>query len=405
MGIAIKKLFMKEKISLLFLLCVSIFSLHIAAQPIKKSVNKNHSIGIFAPLYLDSVFQDQKYRFGKKFPRFTLPGLDFVQGAQIALDTLATDDQSWEIFLYDTKSDSLPIEYLIQYKLLDNLDMIIADVKEENLLALANFAKEKKIKCISASYPNDGGISNNPYLYIVNPTLKTHCEALYSYILQNHSYEDNIILIRPSGSQEDRVENYFKTINNPDQIPLCKINTLILDSNYADIEKKLDSNKKNIIIAGSLDEDFCVNICNQLKWISSSYKYQLFGMPNWNTFKIFDKKEKILPRDFCFYYTSSFYHEKSDSISKFIQNAYLKMYKGIPSDYAYKGFELMDYFCRPLLNQEEENIENTAPDLSVFSNYNFIPVHKNQPTRQIDYFENKHLFYIKRMNGKNYKAF
>jgi len=396
---------MKVKITLLLMLCFSILSINASAQGKKKSVNKKHTIGLFAPLFLDSVFQNQKYRYGKKFPRFTIQGIDFVQGAQIALDGFVTDDQDWEIFLYDSKSDSLPIEYLIQHNLLDDLDIIIADVKEDDLVSLSNFAKEKKIKCISASYPNDGGITDNPYLYIVNPTLKTHCEALYSYILQNHGYEDNIVLIRPSGNQEDRVANYFKNINNTDQISLCQMNTLTLDSNYSAIEKSLDSNKMNIIIAGSLDEFFCFNICYQLKSIPKSYKYVLFGMPNWNTFKIFDKNAKSLPKDFTFYFTSPFYIERSDSISKIIQTTYLDKYKGAPSDYVYKGFELMYYFCKMLTNQNQLIYETVASDFSSFSHYHFMPIKKNQSIDQLDYFENKHLFFIKRMNGKNYKAF
>jgi len=49
---------------------------------------KTLRVGIFAPLYLDSVFEGSSYKYNKNFPKFSLPGLDFVQGAQIALDSI-----------------------------------------------------------------------------------------------------------------------------------------------------------------------------------------------------------------------------------------------------------------------------------------------------------------------------
>src|SRR5215467_7055296 len=51
-----------------------------------------HKIAIFAPLYLDSAFDDQSnYRYDKQFPKFLNPGLEFYEGVQLALDTLAKE--------------------------------------------------------------------------------------------------------------------------------------------------------------------------------------------------------------------------------------------------------------------------------------------------------------------------
>ena len=45
-------------------------------------------IALFAPLYLDSAFEGANYKFDKSFPKFLNPGLEFYQGAQMALDSL-----------------------------------------------------------------------------------------------------------------------------------------------------------------------------------------------------------------------------------------------------------------------------------------------------------------------------
>ena len=65
-----------------------------------------HKIAIFAPLYLDSAFDaDDEYRYARNvFPKFINPGLEFYEGAQLALDSLNKEFAPLEVFFYDTRS-------------------------------------------------------------------------------------------------------------------------------------------------------------------------------------------------------------------------------------------------------------------------------------------------------------
>src|SRR5947207_5561621 len=59
-----------------------------------------HKVAIFAPLYLDSAFDDLgNYRYDKQFPKFINPGLEFYEGAQLALDTLTKEGAPLEVFV------------------------------------------------------------------------------------------------------------------------------------------------------------------------------------------------------------------------------------------------------------------------------------------------------------------
>ena len=230
---------MKKKIYFLIsiLFCLSSF-----AQDLKPPF-KTYKVAIFAPLFLDSVFTGEEFRYPKNFPRFVVPGLDFVQGAMIALDSMPLPNGNIDALFFDSKSESENITSLISSHKLDSLALIIGSVKDEEYLQLANFALSKKIPFISATYPNDGGITENPFLVIANSTLKAHCEAIYSYILQNNG-TDKILLVRKKGSQEDKVANYFDRINKPDGWPLVNIQAVIIDSNFNLIKYKLDSKTK-----------------------------------------------------------------------------------------------------------------------------------------------------------------
>jgi hypothetical protein len=385
--------------SLLF----SLACLPVIAQPDSSGL-KTYKVGVFAPLYLDSVFTGNTYRYGKKFPRFVLQGLDFVQGVEIALDSMPLPNGYIEASVFDSKSYSNPISSLISSGKLDSLNLLIGSVKDEDYSELAKFALLKNIPFISATYPNDGGVTGNPYVIIVNSTLKAHCEAIYSYILQSHG-TDNILHIRQAGSQEDRVAGYLNNINKPDGKALLRIKTINIDSNFNLIKNSLDSTKPNIIIGGSLDEQFSYTLALTASNLRKKYDITLFGMPNWDGFASFANNKKESLNDFPIYFTSPYFNNKWDVYSKMIQDVYLKKYKGKPSDYTYKGFETMFVFAR-LFTRYPEDFLNHLNDYAykVFSEYNFRPVYIDKSAEKPDYFENKHLYFLKRMNGVVSKA-
>ncbi len=383
---------------LLSMICMVAFS-----QPGKQPL-KSYKVGVFAPLYLDSVFTGNQFNYGKRFPRFVLQGLDFVQGVQIAIDSMPLPNGHIEAIVFDSKSYTQNIPWLIANNKFDSLDLIIGSVKDEDFTQLAGVALSKNIPFISATYPNDGGITGNPFLVIVNSTLKAHCEAIYSYLLQSHG-SDNILHVRKTGSQEDRVANYFTNTNKPDGTPLLSMRTVILDSNFNNIRYKLDSMKKNVIIAGSLDEEFAYNLTLAASTLKKKYDITLIGMPNWDGFASLVNTKKESLNDFPIYFTSPYFNYKWDNYSKMIQDIYLKKYKGKPSDYAYKGFETMYIFSR-MLTRYPDDFMNHLNDYAykVFSEYNFKPVFLRENAEKPDYFENKHLYFLKRVNGVVSKA-
>jgi ABC-type branched-subunit amino acid transport system substrate-binding protein len=358
-----------------------------------------YKVGLFAPLYLDSAFQNNQYQFGKKFPRFTLQGFDFIQGALIASDSFPIQDCKIETFIYDSRSDSLDISTLIESHKLDDLKLIIGAVRDDVFLQMASFAKSRKIPFVSATYPNDGNQTDNPYLIILNPTLKTHCEAIFENLLDKHA-NDHIIFIRKSGEQEDRVHSYFIKSNQKDGKSLLKIKDVVLDSNFNKIRYQLDSTRKNIIIGGSLDEDFADSLALTLNNFRKKYDIMLLGMPNWENFSLFGKNGKSSLKELPIYYTSAYFNNRTDSLSNTISNAYMNQFKGKPSDFAFKGFESFYIFTR-LLCLYPDSFENHSTQIpfNIFSSFKITPVKITKQSEEIDYYENKHLFFLKKKNG------
>ena len=333
-----------------------------------------------------------------------MPAVDFVQGALIALDSLQAGDDFIDASIYDTKSFTEKVPDLIRNKKLDSLQLIIGSVKDEEYKQLANFALQRNIPFISATYPNVSGITGNPFLVVMNSTLKSHCDAIYSYILQNHG-TDKIYLCRQKGAQEDMVASFFKQINEQDGKPLLPIETLYLDNNLhaGYLKSKLDSNRKSVIIGASLDETFAGNMAKFCYDLYKTYPITLIGMPNWDYFLSLHTKKDLA--DFPVYFTTPFYNEKDGAFSKSLTAAYYKKYKAKPGDMAYKGFESVYLFTK-LLVKNPDNFMSHINDknLKVFCDYNFRPVRQKNEIAIPDYFENKHLYLIKILNGNISRA-
>lgn len=360
---------------------------------------KIYKVGIFAPLYLDSVFSSGQLRFDKTIPKFIMPPIDFVQGTEIAFDSLPLINEKVEAFIYDTKSFYQPLPWLIQNKLLDSLDMIIGSVKDVDFKHLADFSEKRNIPFISATYPNDGGTTENPNMVIMNSTLKAHCEGIYSYILQNHG-TDKIVLIKKPGVQEDKIVSYFKMLNEQEGKPMVNIQTIHIDSTMTPyfLKVRLDSTKRTVIIAASLDESFAKTVTDACYTLRKTYPFILIGMPNWDGFKIFYAKNAY--KDFPVRFTTPYYHTKSNNYNTLLTNEYMRRFKAKPSDMAYKGFETALLFTKLLLKYPEDPLSHiNDKSLTVFNEFNFRPVYLKKGAPKPDYLENKHLYVMRILNG------
>ncbi|HEY0608305.1 MAG TPA: ABC transporter substrate-binding protein [Chitinophaga sp.] len=371
------------------------FNVPAFAKEVKRS---SYNVALFAPLYLDSVFASSMDIPGRTMPRYVLPGLDFYEGAQLALDTLRQQGMNLNVIVYDSKSRLNNVPALIRNRNLDAVDLIIASVTNPELKELGDFARSKEVNLVSATYPNDGGINNNPFLLITNSTLKTHCEALQNYI-QTGFATKNIVLLRRSNSIETRIANDIKAAYEKQQSDKkVRIKEVIWNEGTTDLDlsQNLLTDRPNICIVTALDEAGAKAILTKLSVQSATYPLHIFGMPTWDVMKFREPELKSLQ----LYYSTPYFNDKTDAYSRFITDYFKKVYKARPSDMAFKGFELTYYFIK-LLNDKGVyfNTGVNDPSKKVFTSFNYQPVYLKDGETQPDYFENKNVYIIQKSDS------
>jgi hypothetical protein len=83
-----------------------------------------YNIAVLSPMFLDSVDLEKNLT---RIPKFMMPGIDFYQGVRIAADTLKNAGFKLNLFIYDSKSNYLDIQSLIESDKLDSMDCIIGN--------------------------------------------------------------------------------------------------------------------------------------------------------------------------------------------------------------------------------------------------------------------------------------
>lgn len=223
-------------------------------------------------------------------------------------------------------------------------------------------------------------------------------DGIFSYLLQRHG-TDNIYLIKQKN--DSRIENFFKAANLIDGKTLLKINTISLDSSISTygLRNRIDTSKQVVIIGASLDETFSAKLADAIYPIQKNTSIMYMGMPNWDGFRSFFIKDAY--QDFPIYFTSPHYDAKKNVYSDYLTQHYFQKYRARPADMAYKGFETAYYFTNILMNYGDDFMEHINDDKSIpFHKFNFRPVFSNQTDTLPAYFENKHLFVMKILDGE-----
>lgn len=356
-------------------------------------------VGLLTSFYLDQHFTDSlTLKSPKDFPRLAVSGLEFYEGASLAIDSLNKNGISVKMQVFDLQSQNGNINTLIKNATFEQFDMIIAQASGPEINQLALIAKEMKIPFINATHPNDRGIRDNPYFIIANPTLNAHLEFLQQQIANKWSFA-NIIWIRRQNAVDNKLEDSFKEINARKGTKKISFNTFTVGDLPAiqEISPLIDTTKTNVFIAGSLDDKFGASLVAALNTYPKKGLLNVVGMPNWENLKeIQVSKFAGLP----IYFSSPFYISPTNSWAKemdelFKNNIYTKA-----SLSAFKGFELTYYFVSVFSKHSRVYVEDPADILfTPLNDLAFKAVKTKGPEGPVDYFENKKLYLLRRLNG------
>jgi hypothetical protein len=358
-----------------------------------------HKIAIFAPLYLDSAFDaTQEYRYAKNtFPKFFNSGLEFYEGAQLALDSLSKEGKMLEVFIYDTRSAKETLEDQLNKAELNEVELILAHCTGNEVGAFAAAGLKKNIPVINVTVPQDGGVTGNPFFVILNPTLRTECEGIYKYIQKYYAIEPTVVF-RKKGELENQIKSYWDEYGKITRSVPLKLKYIDLPDSFTveQLKPHLDSVTRTLCISGSLDINFGRRLAQQLASLNSQYHTVIMGMPTWDNIRDFSRPEFKGPE---IVYSTPFYNPRTDKAGLGINNYFTNVMYARPSDMLFRGYEVIWKFARMLLQYGKDVSSNLGnKQFKLFTDFDIQPV-INKQTNALDYFENKKLYFLKWQDG------
>jgi hypothetical protein len=354
-------------------------------------------IGILLPLHLDSLFKGNSYRYGNSIPKFAMSTLEFYNGVALAADSLRQEGINARLEVVDSRNSAAVRNVFLPQ---NSPQLIIGVVQSAAELKILNdLAASRQIPFVSASYPNDGGLTEKPNLIVVNSTLRTHCQSLYKYLQRHHS-TDNLLLVTRQNGADARLRGYLAEAAQSTAALKLDWKALALPDTFTpkDLTPYLDSTTNNTIVVASLDDDFGKNVIRGLSQHKAKYTCAAFGMPTWDELPLSRPEYKGVD----VYFSTSFLSASGNlGVFRSINQKFKATTNSRPSDMVFKGFELTYRMAKTLVSHPGAFIDHmNDADAKLFTAFKFEPVHlKPNSAVKADYYENKKVYFIKKTDG------
>ena len=348
----------------------------------ESKVKSRYRVDVFVALYLNSLIKGDKPTFKGRIPEHALVGIDFYEGLKLAADTLNDYGYNIDVYVHDVTDSATSPHKLMAAHELDQSDLIIGALNPHDLGPLANFAKKHQINFVSALSPFDGGVRNNEYFILLQPSLQSHCERIKDIVKDRYRGQKPILLYSTDAKVEAQAYNYLKD----EDFHAVQCNALPKKEQLA---KLLDSTADNVIIAGIMDNNFAEKLLLHLNDLFPDYKFNIYGMPSWKGMNSL-KKPEAYP-NIAVYISEPFYFDISTASGQALANMYQNEAKGSkPSEMVFRGYETMYWFAY-LLNKYGTIFNEKFRDNGVSPFTRFDIREEKDDEGNFLYFENKHI--------------
>jgi disulfide oxidoreductase YuzD len=350
-------------------------------------MRSKYRIDVLADMYLDEIK-------GDKIPEKAQTGFTFYEGINIAADSLKKAGYNIDIYVHDVSSALEAPDKLISDHLLDSSDLIIAAVMYHDLPALSEYAKAKGINFISALSASDGGVRNDPFFTMIQPSLRTHCEWINADIARKFPGMRVSLLYKDNSEGDMAAYNAF--IN--DDSDRLTYHTLLCNSLPVkdSLNRLFDSTRPNVVIVSVLETNAADSILREITNDFPGTHFEVYGMPSWNTIPGLYKDDAY--PNLSVYVPAPFNIDRNSPLAKYVSNCFRKQYGSHTPEMTYRGAETMFWYAN-LLKQYGTIFNNNYSDNSAapFTHFDVRP--KWDKDGGILYQENTHVFMTRYEGG------
>ena len=260
--------------------------------------------------------------------------LEFMQGIDLALDSINKIGMNINVHVLDTRNDSAKVVEIIKSKVLDTMDLIIGPIYSRNMdLVSKKYGSDKNKILVSPLSKSSEFLKNHTSTYQINTPFKNQSKILSDFIEEKFNSQNIIICYDEA---EKGLALYMER-----KLDKSKNNILKMNMIYTHIDSIRDQFlDTQIVILPSNNRAFVSRMLGTLGGIDSVFT--VFGLSNIKNYDHLDI-ENLMHLDTHFpdpYYFNP--NSKRDSLFLY---GFEEKFQSTPSRFSYVGYNTIMHFC------------------------------------------------------------
>jgi len=288
--------------------------------------------------------------------------LEFYEGVLLAVDSLQRKGMNIELLVFDASNQQM-INTLLQLEEFRDLNLIIGPVHSELQEAVASFAAKNRIPMISPLSQTGDFEQNNSYYFKINPRKEYQIEQTASYIAEELSGK-NIILLELSGnssSADAKLALLTKEKLNEKSGKKSFHSYNFQKQGVSGVKPMLDETGENIFIIPTDNEAQVSVAVTNLNALAEHYNIVLMGTPALPKLKSIPTENfhRIRMR-----YLSPYFTDYNNPLVRRFVHQYRDTFSAEPSQFSFQGFDVSYYFLSALYVYGKD-FRNCLPDYTM----------------------------------------
>jgi hypothetical protein len=307
-------------------------------NPIEIDASARYKVGMILPFSLDQRSLHALVQSDKRKRNRPLVALGFYEGALLALDSLESMGGHFDIVVRDSRNQSSQVSRLLSSPELRRVDLLFGPVLDATMLEASTWSAEQERWSVSPFRALPDGMENGFHI-AMEPSLEERCQNLAKAIRDWHRFSKVIVLYRENSTDTSLALSCLDMLKGAGDT----IIDFPSDFKLQGLESLLSLAQENVILVPSKNEVFVRAVSSRLSGLSKDYPIQLYGLAEWLRY------ESLSPsalNNTHFRYARSYLPQSEDS-------AFYRMYKEAyfspPTDFAYRGYDMMMYFGKLLM--------------------------------------------------------
>ena len=305
---------------------------------------KHYNIAILLPFFLDKGENNSDY--------ISTLATEFYMGAKLAIDSLEKMGLEAQVFVYDSKTDTISIKKILEKPEFSKMDLVFGPLSPDNVDIVARWCKVNKVRMICPVSVNVSVLKNNQFVYNAVPSDATLMKGFAEYALNNNS-KDQVIIIK-STNEKDLImyESFRNTFISSSFVGVRpKLIEATMD-NYMSFMRK---GVNNILVFPTNEKSLAVKFMNKLSTSSTKFSDEnifVYGTKEWVNF---DGVKPHYKNKYNFHYASPNDLNYKYPETEQLHLKYRSAYNSDMTKMAVQGFDVLYFFASSLLLNKKDN--------------------------------------------------